>query len=50
MGSAVELATKVAKRVGLLFYIANPKETTFEHEDQVPNYLVEVIASSFQLN
>jgi len=41
MGSAVELAAKVAKKVGLFFYIANPKETTFEHEDQVPNYLVE---------
>ena len=38
----MEQVSQVAKRLLRFFYIADPKETSFQHEDQVPNYLVEV--------
>lgn len=45
MNSTEELASfawEFARRVGLLFYIVNPRTTTFEKAEDVPNYIHEV--------
>lgn len=45
--AALELT---AKRLGYMFYIASPNETSFQHIEDVPDYITQVRINCFSLS